>query len=578
MSGPIPPLVRLRLRQRRVPPTLAAALFAALLVAGCGGGSPEPGADRSPLVLGYKADLQTLNPLVSTDQNANDVLYHLLHTPLVRYDSSYRIRPWLARSWELGDSSVVFHLRDDVRWHDGEPVTAEDVAFTYRRARDPATASPLGAVYLQDVSSVEVLGPHTVRFGFAPGRADPLQDFYWPPVPEHLLGSVPPSGMATHPYGREPVGSGPFRLTSWRPGVELRFRAVEEFPAGLGGTPGIERVVYRILPEATTRLRELLRGELHVDGPLAPRHAERVERAPGVRVESFPWRQFVYMGWNTRDPRLAGAEVRRALTLAIDRPGLLAAALHGRGRVATGVIPPWHPYHPDLAPLPHDPDSARTLLAANGWIDRDGDGVRERGGRRLRLTLLSSRENELLSDLAQMIQAQMTEVGVALEPRLLEWQTVLSRHRRREFEVVLTDWILDHFRVDPRPLFHSRQARREGSANRSSYSSPVADSLMELGIGTRDPARAARIWEEFSRVLQWDQPFTFLFWKDEVAGVSHELSGVRMDARGELATLPGWEWRSGSEARVEASASRRSGAAETGARGRRGGDPGGEGR
>ena len=526
----------------------AALATGALLLAACAGGDGDAasGADRGPLVLAYKADLQTLNPITSTDQNANDVIRSLVFTPLVTFDSTFRARPWLAESWSLTDSSVVFRLRDDVRWHDGEPVTAGDVKFTFDLAKDPDAASPMAAAYLESVASATVLGPHEIRFGFTAPHAQPLQDFYWPPVPEHVLGDATPAELSRHPFGRDPVGSGPYRLESWEAGSSLRFRAVQGFPAELGGTPAIEEVVYRILPEATTRLRELLRGTVHLDGPLTPADASEVASAEGVELAAFPWRLFTYIGWNGRDPRFSDPAVRRALTLALDRPELLEAALYGYGQVATGPVPPWHPYAPDLEPLPFDPDSARALLDDAGWRDRDGDGVRERGGREMRFRLMTGQANPVHADLVQMIQAQLEDVGVAAEPLLLEWQTVLGRHRSRDFEAVLTNWVLDNFRVDPRPLFHGDQVEVEGSANRSSYDSPTADSLMERGVRTTDPERAARIWADFARVIQRDQPFTFLFWNEELAGVSRDLQGVEMDARGELSGLPTWSWRDAS--------------------------------
>lgn len=523
-------------------------VLAALLLAGCGGGeTADGGAERGPLVVAYRADLQTLDPITSTDQNANDVIRSMVYTPLVGFDSAFEARPRLAESWTLTDTSVTFRLRDDVRWHDGEPVTAEDVKFTFDLAKEPEAASPLAAAYLGSVASATVLGPREVRFGFTAPHAQPLQDFFWPPVPKHVLEDVPPSELSRHPFGRDPVGNGPYRLASWEPGSSLRFTAVEGYPEALGGTPAIGEVVYRILPESTTRLRELMRGTVHVDGPLTPADAAEVRSAEGVRLEAFPWRLFSYIGWNGRDPRFSRPSVRRALTLALDRPELLEAALYGHGSVASGPVPPWHPYAPGLEPLPHDPDSSRALLEAAGWRDRDGDGVREKDGREMRFRLMTGQANPVHADLVQMIQAQLRDVGVAAEPLLLEWQTVLSRHRSREFQAVLTNWVLDNFRVDPRPLFHSSQVEVEGSANRSSYGSPVADSLMELGVRTTDPERAAQVWAEFSRVLQEDQPFTFLFWNEELAGVSGELEGVRMDARGELYGLPGWRWRSTGE-------------------------------
>lgn len=517
-------------------------VLALLPLVGCGGdgGAGGPGAE-GPLVLGYNSDLQTLNPVLSTDQNANDVMYGLLFTPLVGYDSTFRVEPRLAASWEVTDTTVTFELRDDLRWHDGEPVTAEDVAFTYELATDPEVASPLAAAHLSDVLGVEVLGSHRVRFTIRP-HASPLEDFYWPPVPEHVLGSVEPSGLIHHDFGRRPVGSGPYRLEAWEAGRALRFAAVDAFPEELGGVPEIERVVYRVLPEATTRVRELTGGAIHVDGPLGPADADRVEASERARVASFPWRHFLYVGWNTRHPLFEDPAVRRALTLALDRDGLLEAGLYGRGQVASGPIPPWHRLSPDLEPLPHAPDSARRLLERAGWTDSDGDGVLDRDGTPFAFQLLSTQENPVLADLAQMIQAQLAELGIEVELRLLEFQTVLGRHRARDFEAVLADWVLDSFRVDPRPLFHGDQVDVEGSANRSSYANPVADSLMDAGVRTSDPEEARRIWSEFARVLQEDQPVTFLFWKDEIAGVSRRLADVRMDARGELATLPSWRW------------------------------------
>ena len=239
----------------------AAVLVSALGVTGCGGAPDATGSARDrPLVLGYAGELQTLNPLISTDQNANELIYSLLFTPLVTYDESFRPRPWLARSWELDDTGVTFELRDDIAWHDGTPVTAADVKFTYDTARDPAVASPLASVYLSNVASATVEGPHRIRFEFTEMHAEPLEAFFWPPVPRHLLEGVAPEALATHPFGREPVGSGPYRFGSWTVGEGLEFTARSDFPADLGGPPSIARVSSRIVPEPTTRLGQLRRG------------------------------------------------------------------------------------------------------------------------------------------------------------------------------------------------------------------------------------------------------------------------------------------------------------------------------
>ncbi|MGD8495374.1 MAG: ABC transporter substrate-binding protein [Gemmatimonadales bacterium] len=523
-----------------------ALLFASLLPTAC---APDAGpaggsgsADR-PLVLGYTSELQGLNPLLSTDQNANELIYYLLFTPLVTYDSTFAPAPALAKSWTLSDTSVTFELRDDVAWHDGTPVTARDVVFTFDRAKDPEYASPLAAAYLANVASAEALGEHQVRFIFTAPHSEPLQDFFWPPIPAHLLSDVAATDMPKAPYNRAPVGNGPYRFVRWDANEQLVFTANQDYPADLGGPPAIADVVYRIIPDQTTLLAELLSGGIEMDGPLAPAQAPRVAEADGVELESFPWRQFTYIGWNTRRPQFADPAVRRALAMAIDRAAIVRAVLEGHGSIASGPIPPWHRLSPHLAPLPYDPGVAAAALDAAGWADTDGDGVRDHDGVALRFDLLTNQRSPIYGDVAKIIQSNLREVGVDAQPRLLEWQSVLASHRSRDFEAVLTNWVLDNFRVDPRPLFHGSQVAVQGSANRSSYSNPVADSLMDLGARTTDEERAKQIWAEFSRVLQQDQPVTFLFWQEELAGVSRRLDGVRMDARGELVTVPGWRWK-----------------------------------
>jgi peptide/nickel transport system substrate-binding protein len=494
-------------------------------------------------VLGYTSELQGLNPLLSTDQNANELIYYLLFTPLVTYDSTLAPAPALAESWTLSDSSVIFQLRDDLAWHDGTPVTARDVVFTFERAKDPRFASPLAAAYLANVTSAEALGEHEVRFAFSAPHSEPLQDFFWPPIPAHLLSDVEATDMPKAPFNRDPVGNGPYRFVRWDANQQLVFRANEEYPEGLGGPPEIAEVVYRIIPDQTTLLAELLSGGIEMDGPLAPAQLPRVAQSDDVELESFPWRQFTYIGWNTRRPQLTDPAVRRALTMAIDRAAIVRAVLEGHGSVASGPIPPWHRLSPHLEPLPYDPAAAAAALDAAGWTDSDGDGVRDRDGVALGFDLLTNQRSPIYGDVAKIVQSNLREVGVDARPRLLEWQTVLASHRSRDFEAVLTNWVLDNFRVDPRPLFHGSQVAVEGSANRSSYANPVADSLMDLGARTTDEGRAREIWAEFARVLQQDQPVSFLFWQEELAGVSRRLEGVRMDARGELVTVPRWRWR-----------------------------------
>jgi peptide/nickel transport system substrate-binding protein len=492
-------------------------------------------------IVGFNAEMQSFNPLVNTDQNSNEVIYYMLFTPLVQYDASFEPRPYLAQRWDLEAESVTFFLQHDVRWHDGRPVTAYDVAFTFETAKNPETASVLSSVFLELVDDVEVIDSFTVRFRFTRPHARPLDGFWWPPVPKHILAEVPASEIARAPYNRRPVGSGPYKFVSWESGESVTLERNPAFSPSLGGPPHLDRVIFRFVSEPATLLSETLTGHLDVNGSLYPHQAEQVETTPGVRLMNFPSREYYYIGWNTRDPLFADPRVRRAMTMAVDRQQLIDVLVSGYGQLATGTIAPWHPMYPGIEPLPYSADSASDLLDEAGWRDRDGDGVRENAtGSPLRFTLMTNHENPVRMDIAQVVQSELARAGVAVQVRALEWQTLLARHRGRDFEAVVQSWVLDNFRVDPSALFHSSQALIAGSYNRSGFENARVDSLIERATATRDAATARRLWKDFSLALQESQPFTFLMWVDELAAVSDRLQGVEMDARGTLVSVADW--------------------------------------
>jgi len=528
---------------RRVAALLVSVL--AVLAAACGReGAPRAG---GTVIVGMRADFAGFNPITNTAQYTDELIKYALFTPLIQYDENLEVRPYLAESWELlGDTGVVFSLRRDVRWHDGQPVTAEDVVFTFDLAKDPATGSLIGSAYITEVARAEVVDSYTVRFTFARPHAQALEDFWWPPVPKHLLEGIAPEDLRNAPFNRAPVGSGPYRFVEWRANERLVLEPNPDFPEALGGPPALERVVFRIVPDPSTLLTELLTGRLQVDIPVVPDQAAQIEENANLELFAFPSRTVYFIGWNTRREPFTDARVRRAMTHAINRQEIIEALLEGYGSPATSTIPPWSPLYPEtVEPLPYDPQQAMRLLEEAGWTDRNGDGIRENAaGRPLRFTLLSS-DAPLNRNVVAVVQSQLRQVGVDAQVRSLEFQTLLTQHRARDFDAVLQTWVLDNFQVASAPaaLFHSRWADVPRSANRSSFANPRADSLIDAGAAETDPERAREIWAAFTELLNQEQPFTFMFWLDELAGVSRTLGGVVMDPRGELVSIADWHVR-----------------------------------
>jgi peptide/nickel transport system substrate-binding protein len=518
-------------------------LLGVAVLAGC------PGADRDgpggTVIVGMRTDFGGLNPITNTSLTTDHVMKFGLFTPLIQYDEDLSPTPHLAESWEMhGDTAVTFTLREDVRWHDGQPVTAEDVKFTFDMAKNPETASLLASAYLALVESAEVLDARTIRFRFETPHAQALEDFWWPPVPRHLLEGVSPAEMANAPFNRNPVGSGPFRFREWRANERIVLEANPDYPEGLGGPPAAERVVFRIIPEAATRLTELLTGGIHIQFNVEPEQVQRVEQTNATQVHSAPGTTLFYIGWNNAREPFTDARVRRAMTLAIDRQQIMDALLRGHARPATSTVPPWHPYYPGTDPLPYDPDQARRLLDEAGW--REGpDGVR-RGpnGQPMRFRLMTS-ERALNRAIVEVVQDQLRRVGVGAQIEILEFQTMLAQHRSRDFDAVLSNWVLDNFQMasTPRSLFHSSEAEIEGSANRSGVRSPRLDRLIDAGAAATDSDEARAIWRQLTETLQEEQPFTFMFWMDDVSGARDVVSGYSTDERSEFVSMQEWSVR-----------------------------------
>ena len=517
--------------------------LAALLLCACE--RRETSSSGSTVIVGMRNDFGSFNPVTSSGQYDYELMNYALFTPLVQYDESLAVRPYLAESWELhGDSAVVFHLRRDVLWHDGQPVTAHDVEFTFNLAKDPEAASPLlASVFLSNVASARVIDDHTIEFRFSQPHAQALEDFWWPPLPRHMLQNVSPASLRDAPYNRQPVGSGPFRMEEWRANEQLVLVRNTAFPAALGGPPAAERIVFRVIPESSTMLTELLTGSIHVDIPVDPDQVRQVEADAATQLHAFPGRTVYFVGWNNARSPFDDVRVRRALTHAMNRREIVDALLYGQGELATSPIPPWHPLYPsEIQPLPYDPQAAASLLDEAGWRDRDGDGVRENASRqRLAFTLLTS-DDAVRRAVVEVLQSQLRRVGAAAQVRVMEFQTMLQSHREREFDAVLANWSLDNFQIAAAPLslLHSRQADVPRSPNRSSVRIARLDTAMERAAASSNENEQRAAWREFTQTLQEEQPVTFMFWLNELAASRRNVQGVAMDPRGEFVSIARW--------------------------------------
>ena len=416
------------------------------------------------------------------------------------------------------------------------------MAFTYIVATNPETAYPNAAFwdnYVRGPEGVEVVDSFTVRIRLRPHveYMDPFRSLTI--MPEHLLADVPVTQLRQHPFGTQcPVGNGPFVFVEHRPQESWAFKANPAFPEGLGDRPYVDRYVYRVIPEPTTLLIELLTENLDVYICPRPDQAPQILASPRLELLRSSFRQYNFMGWNARRPQLADPRVRRALTLTNNRHEMVEAQLRGYGEVANTGVPPFHwAYdHGFVDSLRYDPARAERLLDEAGWT-RGADGVRRNAeGVPLAITIKYNSGNQQRQDIAEIMQAQLARVGVRAQLQVVEWATLLGQisDPSRDFDAVIMGWVTE-FKLDDMDLFHS--SRIDEPYAFSGTDNPRIDRFLDTLQLVVDRKDAIPLWREYQKVILEEMPYTFLYFPDRLGGVNRRLRGVTMDIRGEWVNI-----------------------------------------
>jgi len=466
----------------------SSAVVAATILSGC-----QPTAERrgATVMFASGADLQSINPLLTSHPLARQVQRYVLLTTLARYDSALVPRPYLAREWSWSDDRRVLTLRmrTDVRWHDGALTTSRDAAWTLRTALLPATGYPRLAE-LSDWRSVDAPNDSTVVVGFfTPQRRFPdvLTDLAI--LPAHRFEAVPPAALRGAAWNEAPVGNGPFRFVSHEPNRRWVFAADSSFPAALGGPPGLERLILVVVDEPTTKLAALTSGELDFAG-IQPAHAEFVRRDPALAVVSYPLMLTYGIVFNTRRPPFDRLDLRRRAAAAVDRREIVQGYLYGFGTPADGPVPPDVPGY-----LPVAPPTALTAAAAPG---------------RVRFELLTVGSGE--APLEQMVQSRLASAGFEVVIRQLELSAFLARV------------------YGPAHDFEAAVLGIPGDPGLG-YLRPLAELAGVTASG--DAAALQRLFADSTSVA-------FLYHARGLQGMNRRVRGVRMDLRGELPTVHDW--------------------------------------
>jgi peptide/nickel transport system substrate-binding protein len=489
------------------------------------------------VVIASGADLESANPLVTLHSLARQIQRHALFVTLARYNDALEPVPYFARAWTWEDGRRALRLRlaTNVEWHDGTPTTARDVRFTLDAVRDPATGSPRFAE-LVDVERVDTPDDSTVVVRFVrPQPRFPLVLCEQPIAPAHLLERVPRADLRRAPFNQHPVGNGPFRFADRRPGQRWTFVRNATFDESLGGPPALARLVVAVVDEAATKFAGLVSRELDVAG-IAPSMAHVAAEDPSLRVVDYPVLVAYGIVFNTHRSPFDDARVRRAVSLAIDRQRVIDAALAGFATPASGPVPPDHPSALDTTARA-DTALASRLLDSAGWV-RGADGLRERHGQPLTFELLTVGSADNAAE--QLMQADLAALGVRLEIRQREMGAFLAEAHAEEkrFDALFTGVPGDLSLGYLSSMFDSRLAG--GVLDYGGFHTARLDTLLARARSAPADSSSTHAWHDVQRELAARLPVAWVYHARGLQGMSRRLKGVRMDLRGELATVAEW--------------------------------------
>ncbi len=454
-----------------------------------------------------------INPLLATDSASGEIAGWIFNG-LVKFDKNGRIAPDLARSYDfVNDTTLVFHLRKGLKWHDGKDFTASDVLFTYDFMMSDKVVTPYKSDF-KYVKKVEVLDDLTLKVEYSQPYFKALSIWTMGILPEHLWRDE--KDPMSSDLNRLPVGTGPFMMK--KPFAVNERIVLEGNPQYHEHPPYISKQIYHYIGDPAAEFMMLKSGKLDIGGlsplQLSRQIDDRFKKRYAVYEQ--PSHSYTYLGFNLRIEKFRDVRVRRAIALAIDRQEIVDLLFFSHGSPCYGPFMPGSDVYPtEFEPEKYDPAKAMKLLKEVGY-DRSHP---------LEFTLVTNTGNETRINAAQIIQQQLGRIGVKMKIRTMEWQAFLNTIVfPRNFEAVLLGWSLSLI-PDAYSIWHS-DGDKKGGFNFVGYHNSEADRLISESEKITDPAKFASNYRRLFEVIVRDYPYVFLYIPNSIIAVEKKIKGI----------------------------------------------------
>jgi len=468
------------------------------------------------LRVGLDVDADTLDPRLTKNTSGFRVK-ELAFNGLVAINSDYTPIPDLAEKWDNPDDKTwVFHLRQNVKFHDGSDMTASDVKFTYDSVLDQTFASPFRAFYLS-VDKIDATDKNTVTFT--------LKEPFAPFLSYMDLAIVPQAAVQKlgADFGTKPVGTGPFKVDRWTTGDTIELSANDNF---YGGRPNLDRVRLKVVPDNSARVVALESGDLDfVQSPLSPQDVARVQSAGKLKVERTPAAGYTYINLNTADKILADKKVRQALSHLVNKQQIIDTIYKGIGQPANSpIVPGMWAYSADIPSFDYNPDTAKSLLDDAGW-KVGADGMRSKDGQKLSLVVRTHSEDPDRKQLIQVLQSEFQKVGIDATTNTVEFPAFFQDVQDGKFQVGVIGWL--NLSDPDRATF--RQFTIDGTANYGKYRNEQVDKLLKEARTTLDQTKAKGLYNDAVKQIVDDAPYIFVQYQEYIPMYTPKLQGYKIN-------------------------------------------------
>ena len=488
------------------------------------------------IVTSSIGEASTLIPILASDSASHDVASHI-YNGLVKYDKNLNIIGDLAESWDISrdNLTITFHLRKNVRWHDGKPLTAHDVLYTYKVIIDPKTPTAYSGDFLL-AKKAEVIDDYTFRVTYEKPFAPALISWGTAVMPRHLLEG---KDITTSPLARSPIGTGPYRFKEWITGDRI---VLIENPDYFEGRPYLDRYMARVIPDTATMFLELKNSGIDMAG-LTPLQYTKQTDYPKFRQEfnRFKYLSFTYayLGYNLRHPLFREKRVRQALTYAINRQEIIEGILLGQGVAADGPYKPdmWA-YNPNVKKYGYDPGKALALLQESGFT-KGPDNLLYKNGKPFEFTILTNQGNDVRIRCAELIQRRLGELGITIKIRVIEWASFVNEFiDKRNFEAVILGWTMPQ---DP-DLFDIWHSSKQGpkELNFIGFQDKEVDDLLVKARHTLNQEERKKYYWRVQEILSEEQPYTFLYIPYATIAIHKRLKGIEPAPQGIMHNFIKW--------------------------------------